>query len=69
MEELKLEEFFSPEVLSAFLSGPELQVLNSSSCAVDTEHFKVVTDKEIQEAVEERVPGKTKKSTSWGYNI
>ena len=58
-DEFVLEEFFSPEVLSAFVPGPELQASNSSSCAVDNECFKVVIDKEIQDAIVESIPSKT----------
>ena len=77
---LRLEDFLSPEI-SRVLQDPKSDTFSSldqqsltttsnpGPSQEITDRFGTITEEEIHDAIEKRVPANTKKSTGWGYSV
>ena len=77
---LRLEDFVSPEISrviqdpkSDSFSSLDQQSLTTTSnpgpSQETTDRFGTITEEEIHDAIEKRLPANTKKSTGWGYSV
>ena len=60
-------KFELPTNLEQHPENPPIQLPPTEDS--DTKRFGVVTQQEIQDAIEKRVPANTRRSTVWGYNV